>query len=1666
MFKNSSQYLGIFIHEGVTEVKPLFRGTRSEPKVKFEEGFTAKGSNTNLMEHIQLNPKDSNYISTSDSKGSCTKYCVDKITKKGFIYEINPMQGAIDVQPHLDKALKNNLMNSVQHQKHSFNREFSVPDRIHGKDIKGAWEITEITATSGKTEYILGDQFIPNPEYKMNLPVKVAQGVKYAGRGLLAVGVAADGYNLYQAFEQSQTQDDYQPFFAESARIFAGWTAAAAMGASFAKTGAAAGVWAGGPIGGVVGGTVMGVVGSVTGYMSASHLVTESLKVDEKPEFKPHETPPEQPQEPQQQAESKTYDQPKPQSKPKSHDNKQGRKEKMKTTRQEFFKEYKIKEQNLSSEQSGRIDELLNNLEQTKSMQDYAEKVQSSKEFFLELHNFALTIDNPKLARFSRINYEGVKITENLQKLQGQFPALNNIVGPDSMLGGLLSGISSLGPYMAIISSIGSIAMSLFGRSKTDPVMEMNKAYFEAILSSLNEIRKEIRQLGVEMNALFKSLKFALELVYHKLKFIILMNQEDSLSNIYHLSETQKEDHQQLSKVLSALIQNSKLNDLYSKLSYVQDKNVTDAELRPITVEIPKTWLELDLVGHAYNGGVFSTDSTRQNSIYVGEGIDDISAALGFMANYAVNEQGLNLAAEFSKIDSKKLPMVPVWIYTMNAYLLGLSIVAKRNKTVIDITHLNNLIAIVDNTLNFIQTSADNSEIIFDALIGQYLEALESLYDSLEEDLKNKMIISDKTYSVSDAVDYGFLSIDNMNRTLGTGLTKKILNHEQALEPKISTLAFLGNNLEDSDLEFNLNAPKFDEPITWEGDKCDKGKTKVWGYTEGIAGGFAITHAVPQRTRSILTGTYHKPRELIDYGCHAKDWSRDAGVKEKKAGLMAEYDKYTEHQHLAKASVHAFSFIEGANELINAALAKNLSSLLISSLKAGNNFTHVFGPILSQDCDSLFAQAVKHTQHDSHTNAQIFNTLAVTQAMAKAFAELIGVPDEIVSRLKTTMIKNAGFLLKNPAYLDKIKTQLSAVKLEILDSMPNRVSAVEDLMLAARDLLQDALGVGQSQQAYLDNLAEWRTGVEFYAGQQMQIDAMQKIGMRVEPETYTDLAMSYNLLKRGREFLVETQRQFSLGGYDYFPVPEALDTLISQAKSMPKNKTKSSSATSNDLTFSIPKAIRKGRETVAYMKRLPRQSKPACVQISYSGPGKSSKTNYILGTDYELAYDDEGQAYAKPINGVKERTTTGYGGSITKFVQLIEAEGCVYADFPGSSDDEGSEADISRSMQIQMLPNIFDEIKVIELIATASHVYDGRFSLLAKTFREGGLMIANNPEVNAKNILITITKGSLYSSGKISTSQIFKKLQGWYDKNIKDLDQDDENYPIRYVLENIQEDQILLVDVINPSHRQNYLDRVKKFQETEISQFNFAGLDKNAVALDNFEDKLHNKFIQNNKQIEVDKQNLKRHWYKQHLLNPNYVKSSFPSSQASLNDFEAIQEQQHLMLAKISTVLNPIEIEGVNARTKVSGDTQDLVQRIVDLTAEQHESGPLLDNLQVLLDPDQEQDFPLVAELCTPSDWSVPPVVCGRTLPGSFQSTPPESLSGIPEQVPDYLGFFNAQLMFFRMVWHLGAKALGYEQQPAKPAAFVGHLYKAQTREPVPLTTNHSLPTIGRGFNN
>ena len=267
------------------EIKPWYRGDRREPMRIFEEGFTSRGSNTNVLEHVLGNEygpiSDSAYVSTSISKEAATRY-PERDLGRSYIYLINPQRNAIDINPILVLEIDSGELIKEAADYYLADKEMAVPYQIKPKDIRGAW-VAESAALSNSYEKMSDlyqrtidpASFIRNPHHTMPY-AKTTTGLKVAGGALTAVGIYLDTTGLFESYKNCEKSGNFHAFFTESARVVGGWNGAIALGHSWGIQSAKYGLRFKHPGVAIGCGVVGSLVGSVIGYMGGGVIVSET----------------------------------------------------------------------------------------------------------------------------------------------------------------------------------------------------------------------------------------------------------------------------------------------------------------------------------------------------------------------------------------------------------------------------------------------------------------------------------------------------------------------------------------------------------------------------------------------------------------------------------------------------------------------------------------------------------------------------------------------------------------------------------------------------------------------------------------------------------------------------------------------------------------------------------------------------------------------------------------------------------------------------------------------------------------------------------------------------------------------------------------------------------------------------------------------------------------------------------------------------------------------------------------------------------------------------------------------------------------------------------------------------------------------------------------------
>lgn len=265
----------------------LYRGDAKDFNHVFNKGFTALGTNTDLLQHLiptreSFYFKASAYIPTSLSKEVAAQFPqpLPADINCSYLYEIETKRPAINAVEKLEKILPQDVID--------FNRglqERLILSKIEPHEIKGCWKVNIYKNLIGiefdkayelKMRHIQESSFITNPNFvSPTYPeMKLWNVGKLAGYSLTFVGATFDALSLNHEYQISKKTGNYDNTYQEGSRLVGAWAGALATGSVFAEMGAAYCIPFA-PYGPPVCGFVGGLIGSAVGYYTGSEAGTK-----------------------------------------------------------------------------------------------------------------------------------------------------------------------------------------------------------------------------------------------------------------------------------------------------------------------------------------------------------------------------------------------------------------------------------------------------------------------------------------------------------------------------------------------------------------------------------------------------------------------------------------------------------------------------------------------------------------------------------------------------------------------------------------------------------------------------------------------------------------------------------------------------------------------------------------------------------------------------------------------------------------------------------------------------------------------------------------------------------------------------------------------------------------------------------------------------------------------------------------------------------------------------------------------------------------------------------------------------------------------------------------------------------------------------------------------
>lgn len=229
----------------VFEGTSYYRGDARGFSEIFHKGFTAYGTNTDLLLHLGGIEGSSAYISMSVYKNIAARfpYFAPYGKNRTYLYEVHtprPMINVVDDLANLGLFDKKSL---------SYRSFDEMGERLISKikpgEIKGCWaiDVTREMIVNPEPYELKGypkewiekncyrairtpqEQFIPNPNYSPS-GLSTWKVARTLGHTLTGIGVVLDANQLYYEYTLSKEAGNYTNTYREASRIAGGWTGA------------------------------------------------------------------------------------------------------------------------------------------------------------------------------------------------------------------------------------------------------------------------------------------------------------------------------------------------------------------------------------------------------------------------------------------------------------------------------------------------------------------------------------------------------------------------------------------------------------------------------------------------------------------------------------------------------------------------------------------------------------------------------------------------------------------------------------------------------------------------------------------------------------------------------------------------------------------------------------------------------------------------------------------------------------------------------------------------------------------------------------------------------------------------------------------------------------------------------------------------------------------------------------------------------------------------------------------------------------------------------------------------------------------------------------------------------------------------------------------------
>jgi len=1169
------------------------------------------------------------------------------------------------------------------------------------------------------------------------------------------------------------------------------------------------------------------------------------------------------------------------------------------------------------------------NTKQKSSQETFSHNIYAAQTVFADLAGLGATLGNDEFSKAGIVGQNLAKISQSLISLNIAFPLLEKMI----------SFAATAQPYVAAIAAAVQIGMTLFGKRKQNPTAQINIA----ILEGLSIIRKEMHQRHDRTDHKIAQLSTQLDQLYYSLKDVIQANHDLALANIHHVAKSLGEDIQHLEKIFSSLVKNVHLDELDKLLidinehkldRAVGDQNSKLESLRKVNSKLSDIWLLKNLIGPNYNGEIYSSDSTQQDTHYVGNGILP-ETALGFLFQYAANH--LKLSSQLADVDPRKLPLVDLWSHAIQASLTA-QLLAKQQYGH-ELPREPELKKVADNTIRMVDTLAKHALLLFTGLSKQYQNAQNGLLSHFKSHLRNHIQINDNYYSLKHAIENKWIDLSKLSNRIDVNFQNKITAHPAAQELKLPLILLLAQKAGLTTLTTKDEPKRHPASADLGEGGCNRRRVPLIHKTLGIDYIFKITFPEGDFLFEVASST---PQHVTKTCEHRDDYS---SVRASKTNDYNNLNSGTSDKTLiANSNIHSLN--------VNVNLRASLNNFLLDKVVDHLITMKISGEALPDDADIIYSQAISSALLDRANGNQALDMIKVNKQLMAAYSELLGLPITVTEAILSNLNSDPKKILESPTQMLVNDKHLEDIYKKIIESLPSRNSRVVQKMQAVINSIDVFYNMADFNHHYNENLDAWTADVNSLnqISQQLKYMIALRNGQLLSTCNLNTIEAvklkidgQMKLLGEMRQDLINQHFQLANLGYTN-PTPDDLTQNPSPSDvNLSEDNIDIDAA---DLGYSPHKTAALIENAIDNMAIVPRMTHPGHLRFGKSGRGKSTLTNFSeFNVTYEEYTDETGATLIRPQNNAQEKVKTGSGRSITTYPGFYQRNSTIYGDFPGFFDTRGVEDDISNAFLIPSYANKFETLKTIEVIMTSADIYDNRYYQVEEILGKIAPIIARNPGVLIDNVLITISmpdkqrlatkQPSQYEQEVLAHLKKWLTYQSWFHGDSSRASTDP-RYSLAILISKLSVKNIIVVDVTDARHRSRYHERLDEFVQRKTSDFDFNNFDKNVQEFKQFIEKLDNYYQQTQVKINEYIAVLGNHWKK---MATNITHKSLASAWKQF-------DPEHQALIELAGKINQPFVNQSDLNHEITGNVSQLVRAVIGYSKELHQTKPMLDRLK------------------------------------------------------------------------------------------------------------------------